>query len=220
MFVKDRMSPDPICGSQEMAVMDARDLMEKYSIRHLPITDDNQVLVGLITQSAINSALPSDLSHFSRFEISYTLSKIKVSSIMVKDVITIEPETPIEEAALLMAEKKIGCLPVVSDNSIVGIISGEDLFTAMTALLGARKPGIRVTVQQPDDSGVIARLTTAIAEAGGFLTVCVGYYPEDQSDCWASVCKVENIDKDRLTEIICDLEDTTIIDIRQFQEQA
>ena len=75
-------------------------------------------------------------------------------------------------------------------------------------------------MQQPDDSGVIARLTTAIAEEGGFLTVCVGYYPEGHPDCWASVCKVENVKEDRLAEIICDLEDTTIIDIRQFQEQS
>ena len=216
--MKDRMNPDPICGSPEMAVTDVQDLMSKNKIHHLPIIDENKQLIGLITRSAVNSAIPSDVSNFSRFEISYTLSKIKVESVMVKDVVTIEPDTPIEQAASIMAAKRIGSLVVISDKTIVGIITGEDLFNAMTTLLGAKNPGIRITVRQPDDSGVIARLTTAIAEGGGFLTVCVGYTPKDHPDQWASVCKVENIKEERLEEIICDLKDTTILDIRQFQE--
>jgi len=220
MFVKDRMNTDPICGSPEMAVTDAQDLMSKNQIHHLPIVDEKQQLIGLITRSAVNSAIPSDVSNFSRFEISYTLSKIKTKSIMVKNVVTIEPDTPIELAASLMASKRIGSLVVVSDNTIVGIITGEDLFNAMTTLLGAMNPGIRITVRQPDDSGVIARLTTAIAEEGGFLTVCVGYPPKNHPDQWVSVCKVKNIKEERLEEIVCDLKNTTILDIRQFQEYS
>jgi acetoin utilization protein AcuB len=218
MFVKDRMTPNPICGSPDMAVTEAQELMAENKIRHLPILDQEQKLVGLITQRSLESALPSDISRFSRFEISYTLSQLKVHSIMIKDIYIIDPDTPIEDAAMLMADKKLGALPVVKDGSLVGIMSGEDLFIAMTDLLGTRKSGIRVTVEQPDQSGVIARLTTAIAEVGGYLSVCVGYYPQNNPETWISVCKVENIEEERLVEVICGLKDTNIVDIRHYQE--
>ena len=195
MFVKDRMTPNPIFGSPDMAVTEAQNLMAENKIRHLPILDEDQKLVGLITQRSLESALPSDVSSFSRFEISYTLSQLKVHSIMIKDLFLVDPDTPIEDAALLMADKKLGALPVVKDGSLIGIMSGEDLFIAMTDLLGTRKSGIRVTVEQPDQSGVIARLTTAIAEEGGYLSVCVGYYPQKTPDTWISVCKIQNLSK-------------------------
>ncbi len=219
MFVKDRMTPNPICGYPDMAVTEAQDLMQSKGIRHLPIVIDTTKLVGLITRTSLRTALPSDVSRFSRFEVSYTLSKIKVHSVMVKDVVTIEPDIPIEQAAQVMADKKIGTLPVVHDDKLVGIISDSDLFITMTSLLGARKPGIRVTVQQPDQSGVIAGLTSAIADAGGYLSVCVGYYSVDTPGQWVSLCKVQNIEENRLVEVINSIEDTTILDIRQFQEQ-
>lgn len=219
MFVRDRMTPDPIYGHPDMAVTEAQDLMLSKGIRHLPIVEDATKLVGLITRTSLRSALPSDVSRFSRFEVSYTLSKIKVRSVMVKNVITIEPDTPIEHAAFVMADKKIGTLPVVQEDILVGIISDSDLFATMTSLLGAMTPGIRVTVQQPDQSGIIARLTSVIAEAGGYLSVCVGYYPKNTPGQWVSLCKVQNIEENKLVEIINDIEDTTILDIRQFQEQ-
>jgi acetoin utilization protein AcuB len=218
MFVKDRMTPNPIFGSPDMAVTEAQELMAKHKIRHLPILDGDKNLVGLITQSSLESALPSDISSFSRFEISYTLSQLKVHSIMITDIYIIDPDTPIEDAAMLMADKKLGALPVVKDGSLVGIMSGEDLFIAMTDLLGTRKSGIRVTVEQPDQSGAIARLTTAIAQEGGYLSVCVGYYPRNNPGSWISVCKVENLEEEKLVEVICGLKNTTIVDIRQYQE--
>jgi len=180
MFVRDRMTPDPICGHPDMAVTEAHDLMRSKGFRHLPIVKDKNNLVGLITRTSLSSALPSDISRFSRFEINYTLSKIKVQSVMVKDVITIEPDTPIENAA---------------SDKLVGIISDSDLFFIMTSLLGARTPGIRITVQQPDQSGVIARLTSDIADAGGYLSVCVGYFPKNDPTQWVSLCKVQNIEE-------------------------
>jgi len=194
-------------------------LMLSKNIRHLPIVIDKTNLVGLVTRTSLRSALPSDVSRFSRFEVSYTLSKIKVHSVMVKDVVTIEPDTPIESAAHVMATKKIGTLPVVKEDKLVGIISDSDLFSTMTSLLGANNPGIRVTVQQPDQSGVIARLTRVIAEAGGYLSVYVGYYSKDNPVNWVSLCKVQNIEENRLVEVINGIEDTTVLDIRQFQEK-
>ena len=218
MFVKDRMNPDPICGYPEMAVTEAQELMVNNGVRHLPLVSENNKLVGLITRTSLRSALPADISSFSRFEVSYTLSKIKVKSVMIKDPITIQGDIPIEHAARIMADERISCLPVVEGNFLVGLISDTNLFIAMTSLLGARNEGLRITVQQPDRSGIIAGLTTAIAEEGGFLTVCVGYNPEQDPDQWVSICKVQNIEEDKLVDIVNNFKDTTLLDIRQFQE--
>jgi acetoin utilization protein AcuB len=208
------MTEDPIYGSLDMTAVEIQELMDKEGIRYLPIVNSEMKLLGLVTKSSLNKALPSDISQFSRFEISYTLSKIKVSSIMVENVVTIEEDAPVEQAARMMAERKIGTLPVVEDGILKGMISDSNIFIAMTTLLGATQPGIRITVIQPDRSGVIAKLTNAIFEEGGFLSVCVGYYPKNIEDKWISVCKVQNIEQDRLEEIINGLEDTSILDIR------
>jgi acetoin utilization protein AcuB len=215
MLVKDRMTPNPICGRPEMPVTEAQALMRENKIRHLPIVDEEGKLAGLITQRSLLRALPSDVSNFSRFEISYVLAKIKARDVMVKDVLTIDENTAIEEAARIMADERVGCLPVMRDGDLGGIITDNDLFTIMVDLLGARRPGIRLTVLQPDRAGEVARLTTAIAKEGGYLSVCVGYYPPQIPESWASVCKVLNIPQERLVRIINDLEDTQVQDVRE-----
>lgn len=216
MFVKDRMTPDPICGHPDMPVTEAQELMIEKGFRHLPILDDDGKLVGLITRRSLLSALPSDISNFSRFEISYTLAKIKAHTVMEKDLITIDLETPIEIAARTMADKRIGCLPVMDEGELVGIITDNDLFNIMVSLLGARNPGTRITVLQPDRTGEVARLTNAIAQAGGYLSVCVGYYAENIPDHWISVCKVQNISEQELLDVVKNLEETSVEDIRQL----
>ena len=218
MFIKDRMTPDPITGHPGMSVTDAQDLMKSKGFRHLPIVDENGKLVGLITKSSLASAVPSDTTNLSRFEVSYVLAKIKVKSIMVEDVVTATPDTPIEIAARMMSDNLIGCMPVIENDELVGIITDRDLFFTMVSLLGARSEGIRVTLLQPDKAGEVARLTTAIAEAGGYLTVSLGYYPPEKPDSWVSVYKVQNISQEKLVEAINSLGDISILDIRKFQE--
>lgn len=220
MFVKDRMSADPITGHPEMSVTDAQELMKSKGFRYLSILDDDDKLVGLLTKGSLAGALPPDTSSLSRFEVSYVLAKIKVKSIMVEDVITATPDTPIEIAARIMADNLIGCLPVIENEKLVGMITDQDLFFTMVSLLGARSEGIRVTVLQPDKAGEVARLTTAIAKAGGYLAVSIGYYPPEKPDYWVSVYKVQNITQEKLVEVINNLGDTTIVDIRQFQEPS
>lgn len=220
MFVKDQMSSNLITGHPDMSVTDAQELMNAEGIRYLSILDENEKLVGLVTKGSLASALPADTSNLSRFEVSYVLAKIKVKSIMIEDVITTTPDTAIEIAARIMADNLIGCLPVIEGDKLVGIITDQDLFFTMVSLLGARSEGIRVTVLQPDKAGEVARLTTAIAKAGGYLSVSIGYYPPDKPDYWVSVYKVQNLSQEKLIEVIDNLGDTTIVDIRQFQESS
>jgi len=214
MLVKGQMTPDPICGHPEMSVIEAQALMQDNNIRHLPIVDDDKTLVGLITQQLLLGTVPSDVSRFSPFVIKYIGTKLKVRSVMVKNVITIDENTAIEEAARVMADKKIGCLPVVRGDELTGIISDNDLFSIMVGLLGARRAGVRVTIQQPDRVGEVARVSKTIADAGGNLSVFVTY-PTAAPDIWASVVKVTNIPRETLLEMLKKLPDISIQDTRQ-----
>ena len=214
MLVKDQMTPKPICGHPEMPVTDAQTLMQQNRIRHLPVVDSDGKMVGLITQRSLLQALPSDLSEFGPFVVNYVLAKLQAQNIMVRDVITIDPDTTIEEAACIMADRKIGCLPVMQGEDLVGIISDSDLFSAMIELLGARRAGLRITVRQPDRAGEVARLTSALAEQGGYLSVCVTY-PTPDPDKWASVVKVTHIPKDVIVETVGKLPEIEIQDVRE-----
>ena len=214
MLVKDQMTPDPICGHPEMPVTEAQELMQKHNIRHLPIWDADKKLVGLVTQRTLMNAVPSDLSKFRPFVVNYVLAKLKARNIMVKDVIIISEDTALEEAARVMSDKRIGCLPVMRGDELVGIISDSDLFTIMVGLLGARRAGVRVIVHQPDRAGEVARISRAIADQGGYLTVFVTY-PTADPGVWASVLKVTNLSEETLVHTLGDLPQIDVKDVRE-----
>ncbi len=213
MLIRDQMTPDPICGHPTTPVAEAQTLMQENKIRHLPILDDDKKLVGLITQRSLMHAVPDDLSQFSPFVVNYVLAKLQAQNIMVKDVITTDPDTTIEEAARVMADEKIGCLPVMEGDKLVGIISDSDLFNIMVELLGARRAGVRMTVLQPDRAGEVARLTRAIDEHGGYISVFVTY-PTADPEVWSSVVKVANVSEDTLVDTIDGLPDVRVRDVR------
>jgi len=214
MLVKDQMTPNPICGHPATPVAEAQKLMQENNIRHLPILDEDNKLVGLITQRSLMQAVPDDLSQFSPFVVNYILAKLQAQNIMVRDVVTIDPDTTIEEAARIIADKKIGCLPVMQDEELVGIISDSDLFSIMMELLGARRAGVRMTVLQPDRAGEVARLTRTIDEQGGYLSVFVTY-PTSDPDTWASVVKVTNVPEETLVEKVSGMPDVEVQDVRK-----
>ena len=213
MLIQDQMTPNPIYGHPTMPLAEAQALMQEKNIRHLPILDDEK-LVGLITRRALAQALPDDLNQFGPFVINYTLAKLQAHNIMVRDVVTIDPDTTIEEAARVMADENIGCLPVLQDKNLVGIITESDLFNIMVNLLGARRPGVRMTILQPDRAGEVARLTRAIDEKGGYISVFVTYPTADPST-WASVVKVADVPAATLTETVGNMPDTSVRDVRE-----
>jgi acetoin utilization protein AcuB len=202
-----------------MPVTEAQELMRENRIRHLPIVDPAGRLVGLVTQRSLLKALPSDVSHFSKFEVSYVLAKITIKDVMVTKVLTIGEDTAIEEAARIMADESIGCLPVMREDVLVGIITDNDLFTIMVDLLGARREGVRVAVLQPDRAGEAARITSAIADRGGYLSAYVTY-PTKRSGTWASLLKVANLSSDTVLEILGKLEAVEVQDVREMVKET
>lgn len=166
MLVKERMSTPIITIEPNMPIMDALDLMKSKGIRRTPVVKNGK-LVGIVSDKDLLNAAPSDATSLSVWELNYLIGKITVGEIMTKKVITVTGNTPIEEAAYLMAVNKIGGLPVMSQGHLVGLITETDLFRIFLELMGAQQEGVRVTALVPDKLGELDVLTHAIAEAGG-----------------------------------------------------
>jgi acetoin utilization protein AcuB len=214
MLVKEVMTPNPVVIEPNIPVTRAQRLMKKDNIRHLPVIRKGRDLVGLVTRDALNRALPSELSSLSIWEINYHLANIEVRDVMVKKVLTVTEDVTVEDAARIMIDKKIGSLPVMRDGQLVGIVTDIDLLEALSNLMGWRQPGVRVTVQVPDERGWLARVATAIADAGG-LVEGGGAYPAAEPLKANLVFKVRNVALDELRTLLGEMEGVVILDIRE-----
>ena len=214
MLVKEIMSPHPVVAEPDMPVTRAERLMKESNIRHLPVTREGKGLVGLLTREALSRALPSEMSTLTIWELNYQLSRIKISEVMVKKVISITEDATVEQAARIMIDHKIGSLPVMRDGELVGIITDIDLLQALTDLMGWRQPGVRVTVQVPDEKGRLAKVATAIADAGGLL-LGSSSYPAAEPLKSNIVFKVRNVPLDDLVTVLQGVKDLNILDVRE-----
>jgi len=131
--VRDWMSSEVVLVSPEQTLPEAHELMKGHKIRRLPVVEDG-LLVGIITLGDIREASPSDATSLSVFEMNYLLGRLPVSKIMTRDPLTVHPATGIIEAAKLMLHHKIGGLPVVDGDELVGIITESDIFRAYVHL--------------------------------------------------------------------------------------
>ena len=166
MFVKERMSRPVIALSPDMPVHDAHNLFRQEQIRRAPVVKKGK-LVGIVSRQDLIDASPTKATSLSRWEINYLLSKLTVSEIMTKTVTTIDEDTPIEQAARIMADEKIGGLPVMRDGAVAGMITETDLFKVFLEMMGAREVGIRVTALVDDQPGILQKITNAVSDIGG-----------------------------------------------------
>lgn len=166
MLVGERMSQPVISVSPETPIHDALAMFKKEHIRRAPVIQDGK-MVGIVTETDLLNASPSPVSTLSVWEMNYLLSKVTVNQVMSRQVISVAKDTPIEEAARILADNKLGGLPVLDGGNVVGIITETDLFKVFLELMGAREKGVRVTAQIAEKPGQLAQLTKAIAEAGG-----------------------------------------------------
>ncbi len=201
MLVGDRMSHPVITIPPDMPVVDALNLMRVEHIRRTPVVDEKGKLVGIVSDKDLLNASPSAATTLSVWEINYLLSKITVGDVMTKDVVTITEDTPIEEAARIMADNKIGGLPVVRDGKVVGIITETDLFKILLEMMGARAPGVRVSILVPNVRGELALITKAIAEAGGYIISLGTFSGEDTSNALLTI-KLQGLTEDEVREAL------------------
>jgi acetoin utilization protein AcuB len=200
MLVGERMSRPVISVSPDAPIHDVLAMFKKEHIRRAPVLKDGK-LVGIISQGDLLNASPSPVSTLSIWEMNYLLSKVTVKRVMSKKVITVDVDTPIEEAARIMADNKIGGMPVMNNGKVVGMITETDLFKVFLELMGARDKGIRVTATIDDKPGELAKVTKAIAEAGGNF-VSFGFFSGQDASTKVLTFKVEGIKKDEVKQVL------------------
>ena len=200
MFVGERMSHPVITVTSETPVHDALVMLKKENIRRAPVVKDGK-LIGIVSASDLLNASPSPVTSLSVWEMNYLISKVTVKQVMSKKLVTVDVNTPIEEAARIMADKKLGGLPVMRSGKLVGIITETDLFKIFLELMGARTKAIRVTAEIDDKPGTLARVTKAVADAGGNF-ISFGQFSGDDPASKILTFKIAGLKKDEITKAL------------------
>lgn len=170
------MTTDLITIVPTTTVTEAQDLLRQHDINRLPVMKDGK-LVGLVTKDSINRNLPSNVTSLSKNEINYLLEKTTAEDIMVKKLLTLTPDTLLDQAASKMADNNLGVLVVLEDDKLVGIITDKDIFKAFVDISGSNEPGSTLVVELSEDRvGVIEEIGDALVESDNNLTHMIVYY--------------------------------------------
>lgn len=204
MLVKNVMSKNPITISPDSSVTDAKALMTKKNISKLPVLDKNNSLVGIITKKDLAKATPSDATTLDMFEIGYLLSKITVEKVMTKNVVTVPDTEVVENAAKVMVDNNVGCVPIMSGELLVGILTESDLFELFTDMFGAHDKGVRFILTLDDKPGVVAKLVDSIAQLNGNLVSLVTRELKEEGKRRLTV-KVSGITEAQVKELLAKL---------------
>jgi acetoin utilization protein AcuB len=166
MFVSQSMTRKVITVSENTSLLEARDMMKQYQVRHLPVVDRKNRLLGIVTDRDIRSALPFRLAA----DIIESGEKDKYGHLKVSDVMTIDPVTilpthTLQDALLLIQEKKVGAFPVVDEQgNLKGILSVRDLLRAFINVLGIGQPGTLLGIMVEEKVGQLKKIVDAITE--------------------------------------------------------
>lgn len=196
MLVKHRMSSNAITVKPDMPVPDAYRIIKENKIHYLPVVDRNDKLVGIVSRTDLIHAEPSPATTLSVFEANYLLAHVLVKDVMSQPI-TVTEDTPLEDAARLMVDKGIGCLPIMRGDELFGVITETDIFKAFVEILGSGKADLRVTLRSPDKPGELARLTGVIAKLGGNMHSVASFKGEDPEHVYFTF-RLEGVEKDAL----------------------
>lgn len=175
MFVSDWMTKKVFTISPDDSISDAVSLMKGKRIKHIPVLKDDK-LKGIISDRDIKEYTPSKATTLDIFELHYLLAKTKVKEIMKSKVITTTPDTPVEEAAMVMHDQGVGCLPVVEQGRLAGIISDKDIYRVLVDITGVRHGGNRIYMTVEDRPGSVREVADIIRKyAFGLQSVLTSY---------------------------------------------
>jgi acetoin utilization protein AcuB len=214
MKVSKIMTRNPVITHPDLSLTDARSLMDKEKVSHIPVLNKNNELVGLITKADLLKASPSSATSLDMYEISYLLSKLTVEKVMEKKVITVHENEVVEEAARIMADNGIGCLPVLNGSLLTGIITDTDIFHFFINAYGARHKGIRITINFKERPGQFAAFAVSVAASGGNIVAFVTSEGDDAAHRRATI-KITGISRAAVEEAAGNLDGAEIEDIRE-----
>jgi acetoin utilization protein AcuB len=210
------MSRHPVTVRDDVSITEALKVMRENQVRRLPVLDCEGRMVGIVSEKDLLYASPSPATSLSIYELHHMLTHLKVSELMTTEVRTVAPDVPLEEAARIMADNKLGGLPVMENGKLVGIITETDIFKVFLELLGAREKGLRLTIEIPERKGEIARLTTEIARLGGNI-LALGTFLGDDPTTGVVTVKIEDVPLEQIEAAIEEM-DLELLDTRYEPE--
>lgn len=165
MFVSEWMTGKVFSVKPDASVSEAAKMIKERRIKHIPVAEQGRLL-GIVSDRDIKDYCPSKATSLDIYELHYILAKTRVREVMRTKVFTTAPDTPIEEAAMALYDKNIGCLPVVEGGKLVGIISDKDIFRALVDITGIRHRGHRIFVTIEDRPGSIKDVADIVRKHG------------------------------------------------------
>lgn len=161
MIVAKKMNRRVITVTPKDTLGYALGMMTLHKIRHLPVVEEGR-LIGIVSNRDLQRAAPYPLNQFEAKAHLERLEKLTLERVMKRPVITISPYAPIEEAAALMLQHKIGALPVVDEGALVGIITEIDVLEVLTAMMGASEPGSRLELEISTEPGILSEVIRVV----------------------------------------------------------
>ncbi len=164
MFVSKSMTRKLITIGKETDILKIRKIMDEKKVRHLPVVDDSGILLGMVTDRDVRSAMPAlAFDDFNSKEARENLSGIKAGDIMTSDLITVSPAYTIQDVLILFQQHHFGAFPVVDDKGCLqGIISTRDLLRAFVNVMGIEDPGVLVCIVAEHKIGQMKRIVDII----------------------------------------------------------
>ncbi|HJS19348.1 MAG TPA: CBS domain-containing protein [Anaerolineales bacterium] len=214
MLVREYMRANPSTVLPKTTCSNAFRLMQEKDIYKLPVVAEEGELVGMVTQKDLLYVLPSSAALLSVSEIDSLFGKMTVERVMTRRVISVSEDCPLEEAARILVDNKIGSLPVVRDGRLVGMITKADILRVMMEALGGRMEGLRVMVRLQEDTGELGAITDGIVQLGGTLINLSTFWGGDPFHQTVTL-KVQGIDPLELMSLLENNIGVQVIDHRQ-----
>ncbi|ROR01586.1 CBS domain-containing protein [Desulfosoma caldarium] len=204
MYVGWHMKTNLVTVSPDTPVLKAREIMNTKKISHLPVTDGKARLLGIVTDRDLKEAWASPASTLSVYELTYVLQKLKVEAIMTKKVLTATPDMTIERAASILHAHRIGALPVIQNDKVVGIITSTDLMEVLLQALGMSEDSGRMFIIAKDRIGILAEVGRAMQEAGINIRSVMTLPLKGFEDFWQLIVRVNQASLEKAAQILGD----------------
>ncbi len=200
MFVSKRMTKYPVTVPPDTTLVAAIGIMQQNKFRRLPVIEDGK-LVGFLNDHDLMRVAPSPATSLSRYETKEILGKLTVADIMRKNIVTVDDDATIEEAALVMYNNKISALPVLSKSGVLtGIITETDIFKTFVDVMGLIGGKTRITIEVENKVGVLKDIADIFFAAGLSLDSCITCKQPDGK--YEIVVRGSIAESDKITEAI------------------
>jgi acetoin utilization protein AcuB len=186
------MQTKVITASPQTTLPDALKLLAQRRVRHLPVVGPDGDLVGIVSDRDLKQAMASPATSLAAHELVYLLNRLPVEQIMTRTVVTIGLMAPVEEAARLMVQEKIGAVPVMDGGELVGIVTETDVLGLFVDALGAGVPSTRLEILLGEDPAALGDVVATIGRAG--VRICSLVVLRSRAGRHEAIVRVATID--------------------------